>query len=339
MPDHSATQSLLGADQPGTYSYGSAGRIATWDGEAWTGKISRDDEMTAVPFHRRLMPFIHHLWFWLAAGGVVLVFAADAAADSTGNSRLGWLALLGYALAMSSAVLIFTRHWGLRLRHLRESIILWGLCSGLVAVVVALVAEMALGPIVRSHPWLNGLTTGALEEVAKLIVPVALLALGRNRFSAPRVGVVLAGISGAVFGFAEGAVYQFAQSELVFYSERIFVEFLHPFLSILAAAVIWLAARRSNRTFTVAGLVGLVFAAGIHGLHDAVIFAFHTGRQSASATAIEVAAGYSAIYAIVIVVLFLCTRVTARELVPPSRIADSPPGWRPRIHQWGVRPN
>jgi hypothetical protein len=338
-PDPASPQSSLpvrGSDQPGWHPYGPAGEVASWDGEAWTGAIRGDDLVPELPHQRRFLPFLRHLWFWLALAGVVVVFAADSIADSTGASDIGWTSVLGYALAMTAAVLIFTRHWNVQLRQLSESVMLWGLASGVVALGLAFGAEIALAKAVAPHPWLNGLTTGLIEEIAKLAVPVALLAFGRGRFSAPRIGVVLAAISGAVFGFAEGVIYQFAQGELVLYSERIFVEFLHPFLSVLAASVIWLAASRRGKTFTVAGLLGMLAAAAIHGLHDAALFAIHPGGKTTSVSAIEVAVTASAIYLLFIAGLFLIVRVAARELVPPSRVPSSSPGWRPRIHQWGV---
>ena len=324
------------SDLPDWYPYGPAGEVASWDGEAWTGAVRGDDQVPELSHRRRFLPFLRHLWFWLALAGVAVVFAADSIADSTGASDIGWASVLGFALAMAAAVLLFTRHWGVQLRQLPESVMLWGLVAGLVAVGLALLAELAVGTAVAPNPWLKGLSTGLIEEIAKLALPVALLAFGRGRFSAPRIGVVLVAVSGAVFGFAEGVVYQFSQSELVLSSNRVLVEFLHPFLSVLAASVIWLAASRRGRTFTVAGLIGLLAAAAIHGLNDAWAFSSQSGGQATPVSAIDVAVIASAIFLLILVGLFLIVRVAARELVPPSRVPDSSRGWRPRIHQWGV---
>ena len=338
-PDLASPQSSLpvrGSDLPGWYPYGPAGLVASWDGEAWTGVVRGDDEVPELPHQRRFLPFVRHLWFWLALAGVAVVFAADSIADSTGASDIGWASVLGYALAMAAAVLIFTRHWGVQLRRLPESVMLWGLASGLVAIGLTLLAEIAVGTAVAPHPWLNGLSAGLIEEVAKLALPVALLAFGRGRFSVPRIGVVLAAVSGAVFGFAEGVEYQFSQSELVLSSHRGLVEFLHPFLSVLAASVIWLAASRRGRTCTVAGLIGMFVAAAIHGLNDARAFSSQPGGQTTPVSAIDEAVIVSAIFLLVLAGLFLIVRVAARELVPPSRVPSSSRGWRPRMHQWGV---
>lgn len=334
------------ADDLGFCPYGPTGKLAYWDGHAWSGLRADDAAVTEIPHQRTFLPFLRHLWFWLAASGVVLVYLVNYVSDTNGLKPLAWVSVLGYALVMSAAVLIFTRHVGVRLRRVPRSVLLWGLLSGLVATGLATGVELAVNPVVDSNPWTNGFSTGVIEEVAKLAVPVALLIWGSNRFSSPRTGLVLAAVSGSVFGFLEGVEYQLRTSsvEATSVSDRVVVELLHPFLTVLVAAVIWLAAWRKGRSFTIAGLAALGIAAGIHGLNDGLNFAGANGdstggQVSTDLSAIESALISGVVYLGILVLLFLIARVAVRELVPPGLVATSSKGWRPRIHQWGVPRN
>ena len=331
------------ANEPGFCPYGPTGKLAYWDGHAWSGVRADDAAVTEIPHLRTFLPFLRHLWFWLAASGVLLVYLVNYVSDTNGLKPLAWVSVLGYALVMSAAVLIFTRRVGVRLRRIPRPVLLWGLLSGLIAYGLALGVELSVGPVVDSNPWTNGFSTGVIEEVAKLAVPVALLIWGSNRFSSPRTGLVLAAVSGSVFGFLEGVEYQLRTSSLeaTSVSDRVVVELLHPFLTILVAAVIWLAAWRKGRSFTLAGLLALGIAAGIHGFNDGLTFAIANGdstggQVSTDLSAIEPALFGGVVWLGIMVLLFLIARVAVRELVPPGLVATSSKGWRPRIHQWGV---
>ena len=331
------------ADEPGFCPYGPTGKLAYWDGHAWSGVRADDAAVTEIPHQRTFLPFLRHLWFWLAASGVLLVYLVNYVSDTNGLKPLAWVSVLGYALAMSAAVLIFTRHVGVRLRRMPRPVLLWGLLSGLVAAGLAYGVEVSVGPVVDSKPWVDGFSAGVIEEIAKLAVPVALLIWGGNRFSSPRTGLVLAAVSGSVFGFLEGVEYQLRTSSLeaTSVSDRVVVELLHPFLTVLVAAVIWLAAWRKGRSFTIAGLAALGIAAGIHGFNDGLTFAIANGdstggQVSTDLSAIEPALFGGVVWLGIMVLLFLIARVAVRELVPPGFVATSSKGWRPRIHQWGV---
>lgn len=331
------------ADEPGFCPYGPTGKLAYWDGHAWSGVRADDAAVTEIPHQRTFLPFLRHLWFWLAASGVLLVYLVNYVSDTNGLKPLAWVSVLGYALAMSAAVLIFTRHVGVRLRRMPRPVLLWGLLSGLVAAGLAYGVEISVGPAVDSKPWVDGFSAGVIEEIAKLAVPVALLIWGGNRFSSPRTGLVLAAVSGSVFAFLEGVEYQLRTSSLeaTSVSDRVVVELLHPFLTVLVAAVIWLAAWRKGRSFTIAGLAALGIAAGIHGFNDGLTFAIANGdstggQVSTDLSAIEPALFGGVVWLGIMVLLFLIARVAVRELVPPGLVATSSKGWRPRIHQWGV---
>jgi hypothetical protein len=336
----------------GWYPFGATGKKARWDGQAWTGESSDDPDAGApAKWHRRPLPFLRHQWFWWIVIGWALTLALTAAQRPAGTRVFAQFAAVGVVLMMVGALLLIDRH--LHFRQLPNPWLLvgCGVVSGLVAIVLATAIE---GPLESRYLTyvieLYGLA-GPIEETAKLLLPVLLLAFGGARFRDPRAGLLMVLVSGAVFGIAEargyivGGIAQGAYYPLVMGVGRPLAEMLHPFLTGFAAAVIWLAARRAGRVITLAGVVAWLIAIALHSVHDASLVGSKpttTVRQelesSVPLTMNEalmlgaVTAGLALIWAIL---LFLLQRHSARELTPPDAIAANAPHWRPQLKQWG----
>lgn len=119
---------------PGWYPYGRAGRLAEWDGQAWTGQQKPDESVTAAPWRlRRPWALFARMWWWLLVAGVVLT----AVAGIMGSSGAGWwwiaLLVVGLLLSLSGIVILFLPL--LRFTELRGLPVILGagLLSGLVA--------------------------------------------------------------------------------------------------------------------------------------------------------------------------------------------------------------
>lgn len=342
----------MSAPTAGTYPFGAPEVVATWDGHAWDGHAEDDSEdhtdQAEVPtWQRRPLPFLSKRWFWLMVLGALLVFLPAWLASGTDSKPLAVTSVVGFAVFMSGSVLIVGQHVRFHQLAAARSLVGWGIAAGVVGFAIANVLESVVEPRVTSFGvelWL----AGPVEETAKLLVPVALLAFGGARFKDPRAGLLLGLISGAVFGVLEGVLYVAGNASgygIAYYGlVRPTAELMHPWLTGFAAAVIWLAAWRAGRTVTAAGVIAWLAAIALHSLHDGIAtigttaspavlsFSELTPSLWAEAAALN---GYNILWA---VILFLICRHAARELVPPDAIADNPPHWRPQLKQWGVRP-
>jgi hypothetical protein len=320
---------------------------ARWDGHAWDGSSSDELSIDPAPvWQRRPLPFLGKRWFWLMVLGALLVFLPAWLASGTDNRPLAVATLIGFALFLSGSVLIVGQHVRFDELASLRSLIAWGIASGVVGFALASTLESGVEPRLTSFGvelWL----AGPVEETAKLLVPVALLVFGGARFADPRGGLLLGLISGAVFGALEGVLYVAGNASgygIAYYGlVRPTAELMHPWLTGFAAAVIWLAAWRAGRTFTVAGVIAWLAAVALHSLHDGIVTLGSTASPAdlsfseLTPSLLAEAAALNAYNIIWAVILFLVCRHAARELVPPDAVSENPPHWRPQLKQWGVR--
>ena len=336
----------------GWYPFGVAQKKARWDAQAWTGE-STDDPEVAEPakWHHRLLPFLRHQWFWWVVGGWALTLALTAAQRPTGTHLFAQLAAVGIALMMVGVVLLIDRHL-----HFRQLQSFWllvgcGVVSGVVAIVIASWLEGLLETKYLTYAIeLYGLA-GPIEETAKLLIPVLLLAFGGARFRDPRAGLLMVLVSGAVFGVAEGRGYiagsvaEGAYYPVVMGVGRPLAEMMHPLLTGFAAAVIWLAARRAGRVITLAGVGAWLIAVVIHSAHDASLVVakpkttlkeeFASSIPLTMTEALMLGVGTAALALVWAILLYLLQRHSARELSPPDAVASNSPHWRPQLKRWG----
>lgn len=326
------------------HAFGTPGKTAGWDGHAWDGVVHDDPSVQVPPAKHRALPFLRHKWFWLVVAGQALVLATAYLAAAADSPSLAWLTLPGYILFMAGSVLIVDRHvkWADLLQF--RTVLAWGLASGFVAFVIARIIEGGVEP--RLVPFSVELwLAGPVEETSKLLVPVLLLAFGGMVFKDPRAGLLLVLTSGAVFGVAEGVYYSTNASQWGILSEAItrpVSEMGHPYMTGMAASVIWLAAWRSRRLVTRAGLLAWVAAMALHSVHDGLGSFTKDQQNITSFTSVNAdfwkASVGGAVFAFIwVVLMYLLTRHTARELVPPDRVAGNPGHWRPQMKSWGVR--
>ncbi len=324
------------------HAYGPAGKTAGWDGHAWDGVSVDAPGEPAIPApERHILPFLRHRWFWLVVAGQVLVLLASYYAASQDSRGLAWLTLPGYVLFMAGAVIIVNQHvrWGDLPAF--GKVLGWGLVSGLAAFLLARIIEGGIEARVMpfsAELWL----AGPVEETSKLLVPVLLLAFGGLVFKDPRAGLLLVLTSAAFFGVAEGVFYSTNASQWGIFSEaftRPVSEMGHPYMTGIAAPVIWLAAWRVGRVVTRSGLLAWVAVMALHSVHDGVGSFSKNQQNIASNSTLDAAFWQTAIGGAVfatvwVVLMYLLTRHTARELPPPDAVATNPRHWRPQMKHW-----
>ena len=296
-----------------------------WDGDVWTDSTRPAPEGTVLAPHRR-HPFAFLRtpgWALLAVYLVSTVACMALVArdpDATRPSGIVWLlpplGFVSAATVMVAVVLYFQRRLRFDQVGERPGIVAWGVVSGAVGVGVALLGEVVLPHAFGSNPghqhawvWI----AGPAEELGKLLVPVALWMLGRYRL--PRQGFLLVVCSAATFGVIEAARYGLSPDQ--FHWNRGAGEILHVALTGFVAAVAWQAAWRRSSWFTGAAVGATALAMVLHSVNDVIALDRH------------VPAILGLVTPVVLIGLYLATKHSARQMVPPDNVAAVSEGWRP----------
>jgi RsiW-degrading membrane proteinase PrsW (M82 family) len=180
-----------------------------------------------------------------------------------------------------------------------------------VALLGELVLPRALGSNPDSHGW--AWIAGPAEETGKLLIPVVLWMVGRYRL--PRQGFLLVVCSAATFGVVEAARYGLSPD--LFSWSRGGGEILHVALTGFVAAVAWQAAWKTPRWFTAAGVGAVAVAMFLHSVNDVLVL----DEDAPPAT--------HGITIAVLAVLYVATKHSARQMVPPDNVASVSARWRP----------
>ena len=321
-------------DSSGFYPSGAEGWVREWDGHAWAESVVSDPGAPVFPtWHQRPWAVLVHprflLWFgcWLVALALAVVFL-----------RIGFtfFAVLGGVIGVVGVLgallwMVFRR------LHLQEAISMrallgWGLVSGVVATLVAVLIESGMTLVIHSETPIQGLgIAGPVEETAKILVPVILYLVGRYRD--PRAGIALALVSGALFGLGEEIIYLVRDahlsaliggadvkiadvSNIVF---RPFVEPIHVLFAGFIAAVAWRAGWVRG-AFWPALIGAWLLAAVLHSGFDVL------DGISQKLHGVEVISPV-----IILVTYFFVFRGSARQLPPPAALRVNPPAWRPTL--------
>jgi len=332
-------------DEPGWYCYRAVPALAEWDGTAWTGSTHNATGAPELAGPPRPFALLHQSWVWWMLVGQALVIPPAVASGVTGSALWSWLSAVGYVAMLIGAVQVMIRYLPVgRLAGLR-SLTLIGIGGGVLGFAIAVGLEL----VVKDHFGLTAVlwSTGPIEEGAKLLVPLGLLAFGSSRFKDPVAGLYLVLVSGATTGAIEGVEWESRAHHVWLHLQLALVrpaaELPHVFVTGFAGAVIWLAAWRQGRAVTWTGATAFAIAVGLHSLHDGFITLFGVDPQPRPSAIAQTAGGAvgkglaGASFAVGIsIAAFLLGRHGARELSPPGSVAATPPPWRPQIKSWGA---
>ena len=268
------------------------------------------------------------MWFgcWLVALALAVVFLRTGFTFfAVLGGVIGVVGVLGALLWM-----VFRR------LHLQEAISMrallgWGLVSGVVATLVAVLIESGMTLVIHSETPIQGLgIAGPVEETAKILVPVILYLVGRYRD--PRAGIALALVSGALFGFGEEIIYLVRDahlSALIGGADANFdvgnmivrpvVELFHVLLTGFIAAVAWRAGWVRGAFWP--ALIGAWLLAAV----------LHSGFDVLDGISQKLHGVGVISPVIILVTYFFVFRGSARQLPPPAALRVNPPAWRPTL--------
>ena len=278
-------------------------------------------------------------------GGQVLVIASACAGVLAHDGSWAWTSIVGYTVFMCGAVLLAGRYLDFETLEGRRRLTVVGVLSGCLAVAIAVPLELGSNTAfgVRWTLWL----VGPIEESAKLVVPLVLLAAGWRLIRDPRSGVFVVVVSAATFGGLEGTEWEGRTRQVWEHVAMSMVrpgaELFHPFVTGFAAGVIWLAAARAGRLWTRVGAGALLVVIAVHSVHDGIAdLALPRGTKNvgvqpivSASTALERGLLGGVVAWALSLMFFIVYRHAARELVDPRLVRGAPPRWRPRIKQWG----
>jgi hypothetical protein len=297
-----------------------------WDGEVWTGEVRPAPDGTDLPkYRRRPFHFLHDpgwkllLVFVVSLGIASALWATDRDADWVHGIQIPMplFSLVSTVAVMTALVLFLSRRVGFdRIpAGTRRAILKWGIASGVAGVAFALVVEYGVPAIFGDGPrdgnW--AAIAGPAEETGKVLLPVVLWLKGRFRL--PREGYFLVVVSACAFGVAESCEYAFNPDHWI--PSRGFLEVMHPLLTGFIAAVAWQAAWRRDSIFTGAAFGAWAIAMFMHSLNDFIVL---DGPDIKALGAISM---------VTVLVMYLLQKHSARQLVPPDRVAEVSTRWRP----------
>jgi hypothetical protein len=297
-----------------------------WDGDVWT------DDFAPAPAGTRLPHYKRHLFGFLRGSGWKLLlslvvclgiasalWASDRHASVVSGVQilLPVFSLAATATTMLALLYFFNRRVGFdRIAPARRrEIAKWGIASAVIGFALAFGIEVGLPELVGSDFKDSGwsILAGPAEETGKLLVPVILWIYGRYRL--PREGYLLVLVSACAFGVLEGFEYAFGPDN--WEANRPIMEALHPIITGFVGAVAWQAAWKGKTIFTGAALGAWAIAMLAHSTNDFLVL---------DKSAIKTASGISVI---VLVVMYLLQKHSARQLVPPDKVGEVSPRWRP----------
>jgi RsiW-degrading membrane proteinase PrsW (M82 family) len=317
-----------------------APRRRFWDGQAWTRRVVEQEQ--AAPGGRRFHGRFRGRWLWWFAAAVVVIGVCAPLYPATGSLPvLVGLSLVGMALVCAGVYGFVERQLDLHQVVRRRTVAAVAVASSGVVLLVAIPLNDA---IISAFGLTVGLgTVGLVEELTKLVAPVALALLLGVRD--PRAGIAAGLASGFGFAIAETTTYAFALplggapdpctgallpaadpvSAVVGQVYRIFlVSPLHWLWTGIAVAVVWRAVRvRGARRAVLPAGAGVLFVVGTHSLNDSSAV-WWCGAPPTTGLLQQV------VGLLIPVVLYLVFKAAARRSVPPQLVGAVSRGWRPR---------
>ncbi|MBN8870172.1 MAG: PrsW family intramembrane metalloprotease [Solirubrobacterales bacterium] len=335
MSEHDLAEDSVSLPGPGRYPvpdhHGKLVVERGWDGEVWTDEVGAAPEGATLPgYKKHVFRFLRNggwkvfLAMLITIGGAAAFWADDRKADVVHGIQILGVPLA--AIATFLTMVAFLRFIGARVGFdrispdTRKEILKWGIASGVIAFALAYAVEVfvpkVFGDSIKDDPGWAALA-GPAEETGKLLVPVILWI--KLRFRIPREGYLLVLISAATVGVMEGTEYAIQPKE--YQPIRPLFEIMHPLLTGFVAAVAWQAAWRGKSIFTGVAIGAWILAMAAHSTNDVIVLSHHVDGSVARVTSLVSIA--------VILLMYLLQKHSARQLVPPDKVGEVSPRWRP----------
>ncbi|MFC7451032.1 PrsW family glutamic-type intramembrane protease [Rhodococcus daqingensis] len=309
-----------------------------WDDQAWTHRVRAGDEQAVRG--RRFRGLFWGPWVWAIVVALVTLGVGAAVYNSTESVAV----LMALSLVVMSSLALAFYLFVARQLDLHQAIGLREVVAATVtAAGVTLVVAMTLNDLVIESVGLTGalITVGPVEESTKLIVPLALFALGWYRN--PRAGIALGLAGGAGFAIAETVLYGYTVpkggapdpctgetidapgvggSLLAQAFRFVMISPLHWLWTGIAVAVIWRLWHLYGRArLTVPVVATLAAVMATHSLNDTSALITCGGSAGSSA--------HFGINLLLPIALYLAFRFFARQSTPPQHIGVVSRGWHP----------
>lgn len=272
------------------------------------------------------MSMMKQRWAQIFLGGLLLFALADITLRFTDNvNYFPTVMMLGAFLVPVAFVAYFLQQEaifdrGSHAGSIVPTVIMCALLGGLIGTLAAGTLEYTT---LNSSSLLSLAWVGPIEEFAKLLVPVALYVIMRNRFRSELDGLLLGVTAGMAFAALETMGYELvalvrSQGSINALDETILVRGIlspagHAAWTGLITATLWRERQRTGRAFTLVTLAFFLIAAALHTLWD---FA-----SSASSLSVLVPA-YLAISAVSLGLLVWRLRESRRRLAPERLVAS-----------------
>jgi len=301
-----------------------------WDGQVWTDRVGPAPAGTRLARHKRhLFGFLRGQGWKLTLALVLCIGIATALWEKDRHAHVvGGIQLLLPVFSLAATAVTMTALLYFIDRRVafdriapetRRSIFRWGAAAAVIGFGFAFGIEVGVplifGSSVKHSGW--SVLAGPAEETGKLLVPVILWY--RGRFRLPREGYLLVLVAACGFGVMEGFEYAFGPDN--WQPARPIFEMLHPLLTGFVAAVAWQAAwkRRATKAsiFTGAAIGAWCISMLAHSTNDFIVL---------DKSAVKSLTGITLFVALV---MYLLQKHSARELVPPDKVGEVSPRWRP----------
>lgn len=180
-------------------------RRRRWDGQAWHPTVA--DGPTAAPRGRRFRGRFWGAWVWFFVAAVVILGVGSALYTSSEDvTVMGWTSFLAMSLVCAGFYRFLARQVALD-EVVGPLSVLAGTVAGAGA---TLLIALNLNDLIIEN--LGGVqtatrTVGFTEELAKLVVPLALFLVGRYRN--PRAGIAMGIAAGFGFAITETTLYAY----------------------------------------------------------------------------------------------------------------------------------
>jgi protease PrsW len=231
------------------------------------------------------MAIVKHRWVQILVIGLILFVLADLTLRYTDDVLyFPTIMMIGAFLVPITFVAYFYQQENLFDRGIHKgsilpTMMLCALFGGLIGTLTAGVLEFA---VLSNNSLLSLAWVGPIEEFAKLIVPIAVFIIMRNRFHSELDGLLFGVAAGMAFAAFETMGYELvalvsSRGSLSVLNETILIRGMlsplgHAAWTGLITATLWRERERTGKAFTLQVLGFFLLAAALHSLWDFTSF-------------------------------------------------------------------